>query len=220
MTKRLIVNGDDFGVSPGVNAGVIRAHREGILSSASMMVDTPYSAEAALLGAEHPALGLGVHAVIDSRADAADAEADVERQLERFVELAGRLPTHIDSHRNVHQDERLLPAFLAVARRHRLPLRGSCDVLQISAFYGQWSGETHAEQISAASLVGLLAEAVGEGVSELCCHPGYVDGHLVAVSSYTLERQTELATLCDPVVAAALDEEGIHLATFREVGRP
>jgi chitin disaccharide deacetylase len=220
MTKRLIVNGDDFGISPGVNAGLVRAHREGILSSASLMVDTPYSAEAARLGAEQPALGVGVHVVIDSCAGLADAEAEVERQVERFVELAGRLPTHIDSHRNVHQDERLLPAFLAVARRHRLPLRGSCDVPQISSFYGQWNGETHAEQITAASLVSLLAEAVGDGVSELCCHPGYVDGHLVAVSSYTLERQTELATLCDPVVAAALDEEGIHLATFREVGRP
>jgi predicted glycoside hydrolase/deacetylase ChbG (UPF0249 family) len=215
MTKRLIVNGDDFGISPGVNAGLIRAHQEGILSSASMMVDTPYSAEAALLGAKHPALGLGVHVVIDSRVGPADAEADVERQMERFVELAGRLPTHIDSHRNVHRDERLLPAFLAVARRHRLPLRGYCDVLQISSFYGNWNGETHAEQISAASLVRLLAEAVGEGVNELSCHPGYVDEHLV--SSYALERQTELATLCDPVVAAALDEEGIRLATFHEV---
>jgi chitin disaccharide deacetylase len=215
MTKRLIVNGDDFGISPGVNAGVIRAHREGILSSASMLVDTPYSAEGALLGAEHPALGLGVHVVIDSRAGPADTEAEVERQLERFVELAGRLPTHVDSHRNVHRNERLLPAFLAVARRHRLPLRGCCDVLEISSFYGQWNGETHAEQISAASLVRLLAEAVGEGVSELCCHPGYVDEHLI--SSYAFEREIELATLCDPVVADALDEEGIRLATFREV---
>jgi predicted glycoside hydrolase/deacetylase ChbG (UPF0249 family) len=215
MTKRLIVNGDDFGISPGVNAGLIRAHREGVLSSASMMVDTPYSAEAALLGAEHPALGLGLHVVIDSRAGPADAEAEVERQLERFVELAGRLPTHIDSHRNVHRSERLLPAFRAVARHHRLPLRGYCDVVQISCFYGQWNGETHAEQISPASLVRLLAAAVGEGVSELCCHPGYVDEHLV--SSYALERQTELATLCDPLVADALDEEGIRLATFREV---
>jgi chitin disaccharide deacetylase len=215
MTKRLIVNGDDFGISPGVNAGLIRAHQEGILSSASMMVDTPYSAEAALLGAKHPALGLGVHVVIDSRVGPADAEADVERQMERFVELAARLPTHIDSHRNVHRDERLLPAFLAVARRHRLPLRGYCDVLQISSFYGNWNGETHAEQISAASLVRLLAEAVGAGVHELSCHPGYVDEHLV--SSYALERQTELATLCDPVVAGALDEQGIRLATFHEV---
>jgi len=218
MRKRLIVNGDDFGASPGVNAGLIQAHREGILSSASMMVETPYSAEAALLGARHPALGLGVHVVIDPRGGPADAETEVERQLERFVELAGRLPTHIDSHRNVHRNERLLPAFLAVARRHRLPLRGYCDVRQISSFYGQWNGETHTEQISAASLVRLLVEAVGEGISELCCHPGYVDEHLV--SSYALERQTELATLCDPAVADALDAEGIRLATFRAVGGP
>jgi len=33
--KRLIVNGDDFGYSREVNAGIIRAHREGILTSTS-----------------------------------------------------------------------------------------------------------------------------------------------------------------------------------------
>ncbi|HZT22784.1 MAG TPA: ChbG/HpnK family deacetylase, partial [Verrucomicrobiae bacterium] len=36
--RRLIVNADDFGLSPSVNAAVIRAHREGILTSASLMV--------------------------------------------------------------------------------------------------------------------------------------------------------------------------------------
>ncbi|MGH7926099.1 MAG: ChbG/HpnK family deacetylase, partial [Candidatus Binatus sp.] len=35
--KRLIVNADDFGLSPEVNAGILRAHRDGILRSASLM---------------------------------------------------------------------------------------------------------------------------------------------------------------------------------------
>ena len=49
--KRLIVNGDDFGASRGINRGVIEANAKGILTSASMMVDRFASEEAARLGA-------------------------------------------------------------------------------------------------------------------------------------------------------------------------
>ena len=47
--KSLIVNADDFGAGRGINPGVVEAHRKGILTSASMMVDAPASAEAARL---------------------------------------------------------------------------------------------------------------------------------------------------------------------------
>ena len=39
--RYLIVNGDDFGLSPGVSRGIIEAHRHGILTSTSLMVDRP-----------------------------------------------------------------------------------------------------------------------------------------------------------------------------------
>jgi hopanoid biosynthesis associated protein HpnK len=59
--RRLIVNADDFGRSPSINAAVTRAHREGILASASLMVNEPASAEAVALARENPALGVGLH---------------------------------------------------------------------------------------------------------------------------------------------------------------
>ena len=59
--RRLIVNADDFGLSPSVNAAVIRAHREGILTSASLMVNEPGFAEAVKLAKENPQLGVGLH---------------------------------------------------------------------------------------------------------------------------------------------------------------
>lgn len=61
--KRLIVNADDFGLSPEVNAGVIRAHRDGILGSASLMVAEHASKAAAELARQNPALDVGLHAV-------------------------------------------------------------------------------------------------------------------------------------------------------------
>jgi predicted glycoside hydrolase/deacetylase ChbG (UPF0249 family) len=215
--RSLIVNGDDFGASRGINLGVIEAHQRGILTSASMMVDPPASTEAALLSARHPTLGVGLHVVLRLPADAPAPEAEVVRQLERFIELTGQLPTHIDAHHNVHRDMRLLPAFLAVAERYRLPLRGHSGVHHIATFYGQWDGETQIEHVGPNALARILAAEVEDGFNELCCHPGYVDGDLA--SSYSLERQTELETLCDPDVAALLGERGIQLVTFREVPR-
>ena len=59
--RRLIVNADDFGRSRAVNEAVIRAHREGILTSASLMVNEPGAREAAALAQENPDLGVGLH---------------------------------------------------------------------------------------------------------------------------------------------------------------
>jgi hopanoid biosynthesis associated protein HpnK len=62
--KRLIVNGDDFGFSPEVNAGILRAHRDGILRSASLMVAEPGAPAAADLARDNPSLDVGLHAVV------------------------------------------------------------------------------------------------------------------------------------------------------------
>ncbi len=59
--RRLIVNADDFGRSASVNQAVIRAHREGILTTTSLMVNEPASAEALALARDNPALGVGLH---------------------------------------------------------------------------------------------------------------------------------------------------------------
>jgi len=60
-TRRLIVNADDFGRSRSINEAVRRAHREGILTSASLMVNEPACDEAAALARESPKLGVGLH---------------------------------------------------------------------------------------------------------------------------------------------------------------
>lgn len=59
--RRLIVNADDFGRSPAINAAVARAHREGILTTASLMVNEPARDEAVALARDNPRLGVGLH---------------------------------------------------------------------------------------------------------------------------------------------------------------
>ena len=62
--RRLIVTADDFGASPQVNAGVIAAHRDGILTAASLMVAGDAAAEAVAIARATPTLGVGLHVVL------------------------------------------------------------------------------------------------------------------------------------------------------------
>ncbi len=62
MSRQLIVNADDFGRSRGVSDGILRAHRDGIVTSTTAMMNMPGVTHDLLRAAdEAPRLGLGVH---------------------------------------------------------------------------------------------------------------------------------------------------------------
>ncbi|MBU1879255.1 MAG: ChbG/HpnK family deacetylase, partial [Chloroflexi bacterium] len=56
----LVVVADDFGASPGTNAGIVHAHQQGIVTAAALMVGLPHSAPAAAL-ARDVGLAVGLH---------------------------------------------------------------------------------------------------------------------------------------------------------------
>jgi hopanoid biosynthesis associated protein HpnK len=61
MTIYAIVNADDFGLSPGINRGIMEAHCDGILTSASLMAVGDAFEEAVAFARDYPSLSLGVH---------------------------------------------------------------------------------------------------------------------------------------------------------------
>ena len=62
--KRLIVNADDFGFTAGVNAGVVRAWRDGIVTSTTLMASGAAFEDAVGLARAHPELAVGCHLVL------------------------------------------------------------------------------------------------------------------------------------------------------------
>jgi hopanoid biosynthesis associated protein HpnK len=62
--RGLIVTADDFGLHPSVNAAVARAHRDGILTAASLMVGAPAARDAVDLAHASPGLRVGLHLVL------------------------------------------------------------------------------------------------------------------------------------------------------------
>jgi chitin disaccharide deacetylase len=230
-SRRLIVNADDFGLSPGVNRGIIEAHERGIVTSASLMTRGPAAAAAAVYAGGRPALSVGLHLdlaewtftcgawvcvyEVAPSDDSSAVAAEIERQLAAFVELLGRNPSHIDSHQHIHRDEPVRSLLLDTAQRLGVPLRHFCPQVAYSgAFYGQSAnGAPYPEGISLDGLVATL-RGLPAGITELGCHAGY---GCDLVSMYRMEREQEVRTLCDPRVRAVLVAEGLMLQSFHRI---
>jgi len=224
----LVVNGDDFGRSPGINRGILECFDHGILTSASLMTLWPGSAEAAAAALERPALGVGLHVDLGEWAysegawrctylrtpldDPHAVRAEIDRQLRAFRRLLDRDPSHIDSHQHVHREEPTRSILAGLATSLGIPLRHyTVGVRYRGDFFGQMTtGERRPDALSAAALVDII-ESLPTGTTELCCHPGYADD---LVTTYQRERAVEIETLCDPRVRAAIDGSGIELRSF------
>ena len=229
--RNLIVNADDFGLTDGINRGIIQAHEHGIVTSASLMVRYPAARNAAAYARAHPKLSVGLHfeagewryrsgewyaAYEVVRADDAVAiKPELDRQLAAFVELLGRAPTHLDSHQHVHQSEPARTIMLEAAEHLGVPLRSCTSVIGYNgSFYGQTGeGSPFPEGISRERLRTMVA-TLEPGWTEFGCHVGYADG---LDSVYAAEREQELRVLCDPDTRAFVETSGVRLRSFHEL---
>jgi chitin disaccharide deacetylase len=64
MPARLILNADDFGLTPGINRAIAELHSAGALTSATLMANGPAFDDAVAISRAHPALGVGCHIVL------------------------------------------------------------------------------------------------------------------------------------------------------------
>ena len=227
------MNADDFGMSAGVNRGIIEAHCRGIVTSTSLMVRWDAAAEAVTLSRDCPRLGMGLHIDLGewkfqdgnwmtlyevvSLQNRDEVSREVTRQLDRFRELTGQNPTHLDSHQHVHREEPVRSVMIEISKQTSIPLRHfSPGISYCGAFYGQAAnGTPYPEGISPSAMIRVLAE-LSPGVTELCCHPG-LDDNLETM--YCRERFDEVQTLSDETVCSAIQDLGIELCRFNDLAR-
>jgi chitin disaccharide deacetylase len=221
--RYVVFNADDFGASSGVNRGIVEGHRNGVVTSASLMVTGRAADEGRRLAGEHPELAVGLHFDVwgeDERAfdlgDERGVRREFRRQLDAFGDLMGASPTHVDSHKHAHLDPRAFEIVTHEVAELGIPVRGDGRVCFVGGFYAQWEwGQTDLEHVSFGALEGILRDETPEPWTEVSCHPGYVSADFTSV--YLAEREAELATLCDPAVRVLLGELGLTLASFADV---
>lgn len=159
--RRLIVNADDFALSPGVTTGILEAHTAGIVTSTSMMVRCPGWHDGVSRVRATPRLGVGLHfnllvgapltlapsltrpngdflslgglalSSVINALSTNEIAAECEAQLAALKD-AGIRVTHIDSHRHTHALPVVCRAVAAVATAHRLPLRRPVETRQVA----------------------------------------------------------------------------------------
>ncbi len=246
-----MVNADDFNLTEGVTRGILEAHRQGIVTSTTVMVNLPGLERSRELASGTPRLGVGLHlnltfgspvlpvaevpslldrdgrfihdhARLETAGDLAEIRAELAEQVRRFQAAFGRRPTHLDSHHHIHRHPRVFEVALALAADLGVPLRATSPEQAVAIrshglpcpdrLVGDVGRETY---WSPSRLMGFFGR-VSSGVTELMCHPGYGDA-LLAVSSYSWQREEELRALCDPAVKAALRGAAVERISYDDL---
>jgi len=158
LTKRLIVNADDFGFTPDVNRGIIAAHRDGILTATTLMANGAAFDDAVGLARGTPSLDVGCHLVLISGRSVLPPYAPLPasvgellralaaRRLRIYDELAAQIrkiqaagiePSHLDTHKHTHLAPPVLDAVARAAREFGVPwVRRPFDIPLTSARAG------------------------------------------------------------------------------------
>ncbi|WP_077329035.1 ChbG/HpnK family deacetylase [Virgibacillus siamensis] len=241
-SSRLIVNADDFGLTPGVSAGILYAHQHGILTSTTAMVNTEFSKESLEEVKRYPDLGVGLHLVLDAgqpistsvssltdnrgeflkgrelieSAKRQDIKDELEYQLELLLR-SGVDVTHIDSHHHMHLHIPCgMEAVVEVAETYKLPVRSFSDsvlpgsVLTSDYFHYDFYGDNY---VSPEYLLNLFS-GLQPGVTEIMCHPAFLDSWLSNKSSYNFTRMKELNILVNSKIKNWIDEHAVDLIHY------
>lgn len=133
--KKLVVNADDFGFTRDVNAGIVEAHRDGILTATTLMATGDAFEDAVRLAKETPSLDIGCHLVLvgapgfpQTIPKLVQALAlgriqiydELVKQVRRIVD-AGLSPTHLDTHKHTHLLPPVLEAVARISEEFRIP---------------------------------------------------------------------------------------------------
>lgn len=150
---KLIFNADDFGLSKGVNLGILEAYQNGLVRSCTMMAGTPGFEHGVQIAKLNPELKIGVHLTLTNNvsvgkgyktitdehgrflsltdAEAAAKEgrldlAEVEAEFEAQIGKiinAGIKPDHFDSHHHIHNQPGIVNVFLKLAKKYDVKVR-------------------------------------------------------------------------------------------------
>ncbi|MGH7335292.1 MAG: carbohydrate deacetylase [Candidatus Rokuibacteriota bacterium] len=242
--RLLIVNADDFGLTPGVSAGILSAHRQGIVTSTTALVNRatlPAQIDAAL----GSGIGIGLHinltlgspitrapSLVDgsgrfmrdarqaaARASTAEIEAEIEAQLERFETLFRRPATHLDTHHHIGLLSPVREVVLAWAVRLQVPVRSQTVAARQAARSAGLATPDHFFGESGPDAYWTLSRTM----AHLKRLPGGVTEFMthpgycdeeLSYSRYGRQRETELVGL-GAAARAAATALGIRLGDFR-----
>ncbi len=242
---KLIINADDFGLSRGVNYGIVDAHILGVLTSTTLMITMPAVDHAIHLAKEVPNLGIGLHlnmtlgkpltscrTLIKSNGEfykpnekpdesifhEDEIYQEFKAQYQLFLTKVGRKPTHLDSHLYAHQRyEKAKHAVLKLAEEMAIPVRDLDTTYPKVKFLDWFKAKNGFDTDLEKELPKRFLEMKGEVVCELMVHPAYVDHFITTQSSYNESRNKELQVLISQEMKDLIKSHHIDLIHFGDL---
>lgn len=230
--KKLIVTADNFGLDAPTNSAIIESHRNGIVTSAGLLVTREGFSEAVTLANENTGLEVGLQLdldeffFIDREEEKAKFYWDdtvpitkivmtIETQIEKF-QNSGLNVSFLCSRYNVHLRPELLPIICLVCRDHGIKAIRYSEKIYQQNYPGlriNWFREIVQEK-------GLVVtdyfidgwyygnlDSYNDGTAELVCRP----------SRYGKKSEEDFKTCINPEVKTYIETTGIQLVTFTEL---
>lgn len=245
MNKYLIINADDFGLSPSVNEGVAKLHQMGCISSTTLMVNLPGFEDAIRVINQNPQLGVGLHFNLSYGSPISDPENvpslvnfsgafsnEIERwkkddivtelsaQWSRFTKT-GVQPTHIDSHQHIQKYPCVYEPMVRLAQKHNLSMRRMGEEPAIEGSQHPNSADRFILDFyfkgDGTSRLEKHLKELQPGITELMCHPGHVDDDVRAISTWTDVREKEFEVFFNFEFVSILKKQDITLIHYGQI---
>ena len=248
--KHLMIRADDLGYSEGINYGIEKSVKKGVINNVGMMANM----DSCLHGYDlikNVDLCLGMHANISAgrpvlppsgipsligqngyfkqskeyRSSEQDfvvleeAAEEIEAQYKRFVKITGKTPDYIDVHGV--KSRTFFSAAKQVADTHGVPFSGltfdktPVDICGEKLYIWQESMDPNYDPVKV--FVKMNENYHENAYDILVYHPGYLDWKILQTSSLTIPRAREVEAACGEDLKHYINEQEIHLYTYREI---
>ncbi|EEZ00278.1 cellobiose phosphotransferase system YdjC-like protein [Vibrio sp. RC586] len=239
---KVIFNADDFGLTPGVNEGIVKAHLGGVVKSTTLMVGMPAEQHAVKLAKQLSQLKIGLHLrftagrPLTGERNLTDENGvfttyrnfwkrrdyqphaiyhEAIAQVEHFLKL-GLTLSHMDSHHHAHTHPQFTPIIYEVSKKYHVPLRsiGMAGEEEFGCRY-HFTDFFYDQRLGIEPLIAHLLELKESfDLVEVMCHPAMVDSLLEKCSGYAKQREEELRILTSSQLIQLLVEHDIEVTDY------
>lgn len=241
---KLIINADDFGYCESVNKAIISAHKNGVVTSCTIMTGMPGFEEGVKLLQENPTLTCGVHmtltcykpilnthkTIVDENGyfyrrmsqeiiDQIDTEEIYEEfcaQIDRAIEHGIKI-SHLDSHHHVHTMPLLKDVIKRITDKYKLPIRGGFKYEHdLNVTIVPLIGTFYKDKVSTDFFEQHINVDDYE-IMDMMCHPGFESDFLRESTSYCSEREKEHFILTSKEFKDSIQRLNMTLTNYKKL---
>lgn len=212
--KKLIICADDFGYSAGINRGIIKSLKKGIVTSSDVMINSSLLGEILDFHQQNPECDLGLHLTFNfSKEKIYDS---MEKQIIKFCKLFKQKPSHLSIHcakekiDSFKKYNRKIFFYLKIINeKYKIHIRGKEKKSPIS--FSAKQNINHAKK----EFKNILTNKISEGINEIIVHPGSSNDVRLNSSYNAAMRGIETKILTSKTIDAIIKKEQIKLFDYK-----